>query len=76
VCAPAGAETCTAAGCITHFCKTGNCQTCSTAADCPLNTACTGGTCLAPPGAYCNQSASCASGTCLPAALLSMRKCQ
>jgi len=75
-CVQAGGEACTTAGCLTHFCSGGLCQTCSRSSDCPLGTPCTGGECLAPPGAYCRVNTDCASGMCGPAALLGMAKCQ
>jgi hypothetical protein len=75
-CVQQGSLACSPQTCITHACISGNCATCSTANDCPMGTACTGGSCLAPAGAYCTSGATCASGTCLPAALLSLRKCQ
>jgi hypothetical protein len=78
-CVESGSEACTAAGCITHFCNAGACETCASTPpndECPLGTACMGGNCLAPPGAFCTQSSQCASGTCGPAALLDFPKCQ
>ena len=75
-CAAAGGEACTPDSCFTHFCKNGNCQTCSTSADCPLGTPCTGGSCRAPAGAYCTSATMCASGRCSASGLLSMRKCE
>jgi hypothetical protein len=67
---------CTVAGCITHYCSGGFCQTCSNSSQCPLQTACTGGSCLAPPGAFCRKGAECASGACGPAPFLGTATCQ